>query len=62
MSKKQIRRRDYLLHKIRRQGFRCLTHKRTILFPEGCNPMEITPIAQLIKDFKFVVQFEIATA
>ncbi len=60
MSKKQLRRRAYLLSKVREQGVRCKTQARTIFFPYGEDPMSVTYIDRLMSEFKFIVQFEIA--
>ena len=44
MSKKQIRRRDYLLSRVRKQGIRCLTRAKTILYPYGEDPANVPDI------------------
>lgn len=59
MSKKQLRRRSYLLHKLRKQGIRCLTHCRTIFYPYGEDPKAVPYICQLTREFNFHIQFEI---
>lgn len=59
MSKKQLRRRAYLLHRLRGQGIRCLTPCRTIFFPYGEDPKSVPYITQLMSEFHFHVQFEI---
>lgn len=35
MNKKQLRRRAYLLYKLRKKGIRCLTRRFTIFYPYG---------------------------
>lgn len=60
MSKKQIRRRDYLLSRVRKQGIRCLTRAKTIFYPYGEDPANVPDISRLMSEFKFCVQFEIA--
>ena len=35
MNKKQLRRRAYLLYKLRKKGIRCLTRQFTIFYPYG---------------------------
>lgn len=59
MSKKQLRRRAYLLHRLRRQGIRCLTRCRTIFYPYGEDPRSVPHICCLMNEFHFQVQFEI---
>lgn len=59
MSKKQLRRRAYLLHRLRKQGIRCLTRCRTIFYPYGEDPKSVPYIRQLTREFNFHVQFEI---
>ena len=59
MSRKQLRRRAYLLHRVRRQGIRCLTRCRTIFYPYGEDPKSVPYIRSLISEFHFHVQFEI---
>lgn len=60
MSKKQLRRRAYLLHKLRKKGIRCLTRQFTIFYPYGEDPENISEISHLRKEFHFAIQFEIA--
>ena len=59
MSKKQLRRRTYLLYRLRKQGIRCLTRCRTIFYPYGEDPKSVPYIRSLISEFHFLVQFEI---
>lgn len=59
MSKKQLRRRAYLLYKLRKKGIRCLTRQFTIFYPYGKDPDTIAEIGYLRKEFHFAVQFEI---
>lgn len=59
MNKKQLRRRDYLLSRVRRQGVRCLTRCRTIFYPYGEDPTSVPYIRNLMDEFRFAVQFEI---
>ena len=59
MSKKQLRRRAYLLYRLRKQGIRCLTRCRTIFYPYGEDPKSVPQICSLISEFHFHVQFEI---
>ena len=58
MSKKQLRRRAYLLSKVREQGIRCKTHAKTIFCPYGENPASMPYVGNLISEFQFCVQFE----
>ena len=58
MSKKQLRRRAYLLSKVREQGIRCKTHAKTIFCPYGENPTTMPYVGDLISEFQFCVQFE----
>ena len=60
MSKKQLRRRAYLLYKLRKKGIRCLTRQFTIFYPYGKDPEAMPEIVYLRKEFHFSVQFEIA--
>lgn len=59
MSKKQLRRRAYLLYKLRKKGIRYLTRQFTIFYAYGENPENIPEIGCLRKEFHFAVQFEI---
>jgi hypothetical protein BACCOPRO_02127 len=59
MNKKELRRRDYLLYKLRKRGVRCLTRCRTIFFPYGSDPMTVPQIVNLVREYNFAVQFEI---
>ena len=59
MNKKQLRRRAYLLHRLRKQGIRCLTRYRTIFYPYGEDPKSVPQISCLMSEFHFQVQFEI---
>lgn len=59
MSKKQLRRRAYLLCALRKKGVRCRTRCRTIFYPYGEDPMQVPQICSLIREFHFNVQFEI---
>lgn len=59
MNKKQLRRRAYLLNRLRKQGVRCLTRCRTIFYPYGEDPKSVPYICQLTGEFDFHVQFEI---
>lgn len=59
MSNKQLCRRTYLLHRLRKQGIRCLTKEYTIFFPYGEDPNAISEIRNLRGEFNFTVQFEI---
>ena len=59
MSKKQLRRRAYLLYTLRKKGIRCLTRCRTICYPYGEDPLQVSQICKLIREFHFTVQFEI---
>lgn len=59
MSKKQLRRRAYLLYRLRKQGIRCLTRCRTIFYLYGEDPKSVPQICSLISEFHFHVQFEI---
>lgn len=61
MSKKQLRRRAYLLSKVREQGIRCKTHAKTIFCPYGEDPVKMPYVGNLIREFQFCVQFEIAS-
>ncbi len=61
MSKKQLRRRAYLLSKVRRQGVRCLTQAKTIFFPYGGDPLGVPYVSRLVSEFNFCIQFEITT-
>ena len=45
MNKKELRRRDYLLYKLRKRGVRC--------------PMTVPQIVNLVREYNFAVQFEI---
>lgn len=58
MSKKQLRRRAYLLSKVRKQGIRCKTHAKTICCPYGEDPVKMPYVGNLISEFQFCVQFE----
>ena len=58
MSKKQLRRRAYLLSKVREQGIRCKTHAKTIFCPYGEDPVKMPYVGNLIREFQFCVQFE----
>ena len=58
MSKKQLRRRAYLLSKVREQGIRCKTHAKTIFCPYGEDPVKMPYVGNLISEFQFCVQFE----
>ena len=58
MSKKQLRRRAYLLSKVREQGIRCKTHAKTIFCPYGEDPVKMPYVCNLIREFQFCVQFE----
>ena len=60
MNKKQLRRRAYLLYKLRKKGIRCLTRQFTIFYPYGKDPETMAEIVHLRKDFHSSVQFEIA--
>ena len=44
MSKKQLRRRAYLLYRLRKQGIRCLTRCRTIFYPYGEDPKSMSSL------------------
>ncbi len=59
MSNKQLCRRAHLLHRLRKQGIRCLTKEYTIFFPYGEDPNAISEIRNLRGEFNFTVQFEI---
>ena len=59
MSKKQLQRRAYLLHTLRKKGVRSLTRCQTIFYPYGKDPMQVSQICCLIREFHFTVQFEI---
>ena len=59
MNKKELRRRDYLLYKLRKRGVRCLTRCRTIFVPYGSDPMTVPQIVNLVREYNFAVQFEI---
>jgi len=59
MSKKQLRRRAYLLSRLRKKGIRCLTRQFTIFYPYGKDPAAMPEIGLLRKEFHFSVQFEI---
>ena len=58
MSEKQLRRRAYLLSKVREQGIRCKTHAKTIFCPYGEDPVKMPYVGNLISEFQFCVQFE----
>ena len=60
MNKKQLRRRAYLLYKLRKKGIPCLTRQFTIFYPYGKDPETMAEIVHLRKEFHFSVQFEIA--
>lgn len=60
MNKKQLRRRAYLLYKLRKKGIWCLTRQFTIFYPYGKDPETMAEIVHLRKEFHFSVQFEIA--
>ena len=60
MNKKQLRRRAYLLYKLRKKGIRCLPRQFTIFYPYGKDPETMAEIVHLRKEFHFSVQFEIA--
>ena len=60
MNKKQLRRRAYLLYKLRKKGICCLTRQFTIFYPYGKDPETMAEIVHLRKEFHFSVQFEIA--
>lgn len=60
MNKKQLRRRAYLLYKLRKKGIRCLARQFTIFYPYGKDPVTMAEIVHLRKEFHFSVQFEIA--
>ena len=60
MNKKQLRRRAYLLYKLRKKGILCLTRQFTIFYPYGKDPVTMAEIVHLRKEFHFSVQFEIA--
>lgn len=61
MSKKQLRRRAYLLHRLRKQGIRYLPRQFTIFYPYGEDPKSEPYITQLMSEFHFHVQFEIVS-
>lgn len=58
MSKKQLRRRAYLLSKVREQGIRCKTHAKTIFCPCDKDPESLPYVGNLMSEFQFCVQFE----
>ena len=60
MNKKQLRRRAYLLYKLRKKGIRCLTRQFTIFYPYGKDPEAMAEIVHLRKECNFSVQVEIA--
>ena len=60
MNKKQLRRRAYLLYKLRKKGIRCLTRQFTIFYPYGKDPVTMAEIVHLRKEFHFSGQFHIA--
>ena len=59
MSKKQLRRRAYLLYRLRKQGIRCLTRCRTIFYPYGEDPKSVPQICSLISEFHFHRRIEL---
>ena len=48
MNKKQLRRRAYLLYKLRKKGIRCLTRQFTIFYPYGKDPEAMAEIVPLL--------------
>lgn len=60
MNKQQLRRRAYLLSRVRKQGVRCRTRARTIFYPYGEDLSIIPDIGRLMNEFHFCVQLEIA--
>lgn len=48
MSNKQLCRRAYLLHRLRKQGIRCLTKEYTIFFPYGEDPNAISEESSIL--------------
>lgn len=50
MNKKQLRRRAYLLYKLRKKGIRCLTRQFTIFYPYGKDPVTMAEIVHLRKN------------
>lgn len=50
MNKKQLRRRAYLLYKLRKKGIRCLTRQFTIFYPYGKDPVTMAEIVHLEKN------------
>lgn len=60
MSKKQLRRRAYLLSQVRKQGIRCKTSAKTIFCPCGKDPVSMPYVGSLMREFRFCIQFEIA--
>ena len=53
MNKKQLRRRAYLLYKLRKKGIRCLTRQFTIFYPYGKAPETMEEILHLRNEFHY---------
>ena len=51
----KVKRRDNILYRMRKKGIRCLTRKKTILYPYGKNPDAVRQIRQLRNEYDFLI-------
>jgi hypothetical protein len=49
-----------LIYRLRKKGFRIITHQRTIIAAYLSNPAAVPQVKRLVKEFGFGVQFEIS--